>query len=112
MLVAGLVLTAGASGYLRTAHGLAGQGAQTLIICGSDGEEVITLGADGAPIDPATCGHCDACNLAPGLVLSSHAAPEIFTLAEPARLSGPAALPRRAAGIAPVSRGPPLWKFA
>lgn len=67
LLVVSLLLAAGTSGFLRTTHAIASEGIETIVICGSEGAETITLDLNGTPVPPASeqCLHCADCNLPP-----------------------------------------------
>ena len=67
LLAVSLMLAAGVGGALRTDHAIAESGLETIVICGSEGAETVTLNREGAPVSPATdqCPHCADCTLTP-----------------------------------------------
>ncbi|MCV2881257.1 DUF2946 family protein [Actibacterium sp. XHP0104] len=56
-----LMMAAAAGGSLRTAHALSQAGQMSIIICGNNGVEEITLDRNGNPVTPAPAGECDHC---------------------------------------------------
>ncbi len=112
LLVAALLASAGAGGWLRTVHGLALAGASRIEICGGHGPEMVTVDRDGRRVDPAQaqCGHCPDCMQIP--LAQAPAVAETSARAWVAlRLQPPAAAIRgTGVRIAPVARGPPSRK--
>ncbi|NHX27510.1 hypothetical protein HA397_26535, partial [Escherichia coli] len=61
-----LLLAAAAGGLLKTSHALSMAGQMSIVICGQDGVEEITLDRNGNPVEQDTgiaCGHCADCSL-------------------------------------------------
>lgn len=79
LIVACLVLATISAGYLRATHAIDGANQQTLVICGADGVEEITLDQDGNPVERSadTCGHCTDCMLTTLILLQSAQTPHL-----------------------------------
>ena len=110
ILAASIVFAAGYGSYMRTAHALADAGHETLVICGSEGVEVITLDASGKPVDPADrqgCTHCADCSLTPLAALPTLASDTRAPMATRPDYPQLAMSHPRAERIWLPSRGPP-----
>lgn len=112
-LVASLIAAGAFAGYAKTLHAMTAAGAQTIVICGENGQaEAITLDRNGDPVDaPAvSCAQCSDCTL-----LSVVAASEPRVVPLPAGVSPASGLVFRAIPVLthPIqypSRGPPIQK--
>ncbi|WP_417255256.1 DUF2946 family protein [Celeribacter sp.] len=110
ILALSLTASAGMSGFLKTAHGIARAGQTNIVICGQNGTETITLNASGEPVSPKDtqeCAHCADCSLVPMAALSA------LTFNCPSATQGERVqltlntLPERSERIWQPSRGPP-----
>lgn len=110
-LIASLVLSAAATGYLRTGHAIANTGLTDIVICGSEGIRTVTLDREGKPVERQVgCAHCSDCILTNGIeasrlrmhVLMSNDVHIRWSLPDKISARGEGPLVRRA-------RGPPTF---
>lgn len=110
ILALSLMVSAGMSGFLKTAHELTRVGQTSIVICGQNGAETLTLNAAGVPVsqkDTQECAHCADCSLVPlaALFAQTFKGPAA-TRGKPVQLTL-TTLPERSERIWQPSRGPP-----